>query len=317
MSEIIVIGAGMAGLTCAGELARAGHSVTILDKGRGPGGRMAARRAEIAGEMVSFDHGAQYFTARDPAFQSRITEWEKQGVVARWTAAEKADGDAAWVGVPGMNGPIRAMAQDLDVRWGVRAEALTRTTGWFVDAGADSFEADILLVCVPAEQASELMQPCSPDFGAIAGSVTSEPCWAVMAAFAQKIGLDADTVRMPDAPISWAARNSAKPHRTGSETWVLHASPQKSREIIDMPKEEAASHLVEVFFDQMGIERSVPIHSAAHRWLYAMPASLNGESAHYDAEAKIGIAGDYLHSPRVEGAFTSGQALASKVLRTP
>ncbi len=318
MNDILVIGAGMAGLTCAGELARAGHTVTVLDKGRGPGGRMAARRAEIAGETISFDHGAQYFTARDEGFANQVSEWEAQGMVARWKAAEKPDGDAAWVGIPGMNGPIRAMAQDLDVRWGVRAEALVRSaSGWRVDTDGHSYEAACVLVCIPAEQASVLLGQIAPDLAAIPASVISEPCWAVMAAFAQDLGIEADALRDGDAPISWAARNSAKPDRAGGETWVMHASAEKSRAIIDMDKQEAAQHLLAEFFSQTGAAPVQSIHCVAHRWLYAMPAAVPGEPARYDAEARIGIAGDYLHSPRVEGAFVSGKALAAKVLASP
>ena len=39
--QVAIIGAGMAGLTCASRLAEAGHDVAVFDKGRGPGGRMA------------------------------------------------------------------------------------------------------------------------------------------------------------------------------------------------------------------------------------------------------------------------------------
>ena len=46
--RVAVIGAGLAGLACATALARAGHAVTVLDKGRGPGGRMSARRVETS-----------------------------------------------------------------------------------------------------------------------------------------------------------------------------------------------------------------------------------------------------------------------------
>jgi len=91
-SDILIIGAGMAGLSCATVLAEAGLRACVLDKGRGPGGRMAARRAEIADETVSFDHGAQYFTAHDAGFQAAVTRWEEEGVVARWEAA----GTDAW-----------------------------------------------------------------------------------------------------------------------------------------------------------------------------------------------------------------------------
>lgn len=312
--DILIIGAGMAGLTCATQLAEAGHSVTVLDKGRGPGGRMAARRTEISGETVSFDHGAQYFTARDPAFQEVVSNWEETGAVARWPAASRD----AWVGTPGMNGPIRAMAQRLDVQWGTRAESVARDgTHWKVKAGERVFAAATVLVAIPAEQTHGLLAEPAPQFAAIAGGVTSEPCWAVMAAFDRPLAIVEDAIRDPEAAISWAACNSAKPGRTGVEAWVLHASPRRSREVLDLPKEEVATLLLRDFFNQAAIDLVEPIHLVAHRWLYAMPEKVAGEPARYDAEARIGIAGDYLHSPRVEGAFLSGSALAGKVLAHP
>lgn len=313
-SDILIIGAGMAGLSCATRLAAAGLSVRVLDKGRGPGGRMAARRAEIAGKTAGFDHGAQFFTARDDGFVTAVSDWEQQGVVARWPAA----GDEAWVGVPGMNGPIRAMAQELDVHWGTRAETIARDgSAWKVRTEKRDFAASTLLIAVPAEQASVLLNDAAPSLAAISGAVVSEPCWAAMAGFAQSLGFAEDTVRDPDAAIAWAARNSAKPQRAGSECWVIHASPKRSRELIDLPKEEVGPLLMDDFFAQTGVHPVAPIHLAAHRWLYAMPAAVGGEPARFDAEARIGIAGDYLHSPRVEGAWISGAALGEKVLAAP
>jgi predicted NAD/FAD-dependent oxidoreductase len=309
-SEILVIGGGMAGLACATELARSGARVTVLDKGRGPGGRMAARRVEIAGETVSFDHGAQYFTVRDPVFRAVVAEWEAAGIAARWPAA----GDEAWVGVPGMNAPIRAMASALDVRWGLRACTLTRChDGWFVDAGDEGFTADIVLVAVPAEQAREIMAVTVPELAALAASVQSAPCWAVMAGFDAPLPIAADTFRSETGPVSWAARNSAKPGRAGAEAWVIHASPQRSRELVERPKDEVAQALLADFFAATGAAPATPVHLDAHRWLYALPQALSGEGARYDASLGLGIAGDWLHGPRVEGAFLSGRALAALV----
>ena len=135
-SDILIIGAGMAGLTCATELAAKGRDVRVLDKGRGPGGRMAARRAEVAGETVGFDHGAQYFTARDEGFKAAVAEWEVAGTAAKWPAAS----EEAWVGKPGMNGPIKTMAERLDVRWSTRALSILREGDvWHVDAGEEQF----------------------------------------------------------------------------------------------------------------------------------------------------------------------------------
>ena len=311
-TDILIIGAGMAGLSAASALAGAGQRIVVLDKGRGPGGRMAARRVEIADEQVSFDHGAQYFTARDPAFREVVDGWEQAGAAARWPAA----GTDAWVGTPGMNAPIRAMAERLDVRWGLRAERLSRDGAlWCVEADQATFTAATVLVAVPAEQAAVLLADAAPHFAARAASVASAPCWAVMAAFAEPLAEAPDTFRSDTAPVSWAARNSAKPGRGGRETWVIHASPARSRELVDRPKEEAAKAVLADFFAATGTPAAAPIHCDAHRWLYALPEARQGEGPLFDPDLRIGIAGDWLHSARVEGAWVSGRALAAAVLR--
>jgi renalase len=314
-SDFLVIGAGMAGLACAAALVRKGARVTVLDKGRGPGGRMAARRVEIGGEAVSFDHGAQYFTARDPAFREVVAGWEQAGVAARWPAA----GEEAWVGVPGMNAPVRAMAQALDVRWGLRAEQITREGAlWQVDTGTALFTATRVLVSVPAEQAAGLLADAAPAFARLAGAVQSAPCWAVMAAFAAPLPITLDCFRSETGPIAWAARNSAKPGRAGYEAWVIHASPARSRALIDRPAAEVAAILLADFLSATGSAPATPIHCDAHRWLYALPqppgSEGSGEGARFDAALGLGVAGDWLHSPRIEGAWLSGRALAQVVL---
>ena len=310
--DILIIGGGMAGLSAATALAALGQRTIVLDKGRGPGGRMAARRTEIGGERVGFDHGAQYFTARDPAFRETVLGWEAAGVAARWPAA----GKDAWVGTPGMNACVKAMAEELDVHWGVRAERLEQTPGgWRIAAGDQSFTATTVLVAVPAEQAAVLMAEPAPGLAALAGDIQSAPCWAVMAGFIARLPIAADTYRSDTGPISWAARNSAKPGRSGVETWVIHASPARSRELIDLPKEEVAQILLADFFAVTAAAPVAPQHLDAHRWLYALPHALSGDGARFDAALRIGIAGDYLHSPRVEGAWLSGRALAQAVLQ--
>ncbi len=311
-ADILIIGGGMAGLSAATTLAARGQRVIVLDKGRGPGGRMAARRVEIGGEQVSFDHGAQYFTAREPSFREVVADWEKAGVAARWPAA----GADAWVGTPGMNAPIRALAAPLDVRWGVRAETILRTAAsWQVAAGEQTFAAPTVLLAVPAEQAAVLLADIAPDFAARAASVASAPCWAVMAGFAERLAISADTYRSDTGPISWAARNSAKPGRSGAEAWVIHASPARSRELVDRPKEEVAAMLLGDFLAATGRPQVAPAHLDAHRWLYALPEARQGEGPFFDAHLGVGIAGDWLHSPRVEGAWLSGRALAEAVVQ--
>ena len=79
-SRIAIIGAGIAGLACATALRQAGFQVSLFVKSRGAGGRMSTRR----GADWQCDHGAQYFTARNPEFRAQVTRWEQAGVAAHW-----------------------------------------------------------------------------------------------------------------------------------------------------------------------------------------------------------------------------------------
>lgn len=316
--HIGIIGGGMAGLTCAVQLAQRGIASTVFDKGRGPGGRMATRRITIGDREISFDHGAQYFTARDPAFIAVCQTWQAEGVVAPWPAA----GGDAWVGIPGMNAPLRHMAAGLDVRWGTRTESIARAASrWEVRCGDETHEFDRLVAAVPAEQAAVLLAGAAPKIAHRAAAVRSDPCWAVMALFDQPIDIAGDVVRDNAAPIPWAARNGAKPGRGGTESWVMHGSPTYSSEILERNPEDICPMMLAQFFDQVGIVPVEPVHCAAHRWRYAkVPAVAEpvtgqdlGDIAIWDGSIALGAAGDWLAGPRVENAFLSGRGLAEMI----
>lgn len=320
MRDIAIIGAGMAGLACATRLKEQGRSVTVFDKGRGPGGRMATRRAQVAGDTVSFDHGAQYFTVRDTGFAEAVAGWRHADVVAPWPAA----GDDAMVGIPSMNAPIRHMAAALEVHWTTRIEAIERSEdGWRVvfedgsgrDGGASDFRQ--VIIAVPAEQAMPMLSaielPVAADWSARARASTSSPCWAVMATFSHTLPL-ADTFRGTE--ITWAARNSAKPGREAGEHWVIHGSSEWSAHHLELDPEQAGEALLERFCAETDVAETRPLHLAAHRWRFAK-AQTAGRSKQagflWDAPSGLGVCGDWLASPRVEGAWVSGNGLARAV----
>ena len=120
---IAVIGAGLAGLSCAQALLRAGHTVHVFDKARGPSGRMSTRRAEDAHGPWQCDHGAQYFTARNAAFRTEVARWQQAGVAALWDARLASFDGSSWstpetplerfVGAPRMTSPAAWLLQAL------------------------------------------------------------------------------------------------------------------------------------------------------------------------------------------------------------
>jgi len=304
-----IVGAGIAGLACAQGLARRGHEPVLFDKGRGPGGRMSTRRIQTSLGQAQFDHGAQYFTAREPAFQSQVSDWVATGVAAPWPAA----GSDAYVGVPAMNTPVRELAADHDVHWSTRVTEVARHGArWRVSVeNGDPQNVDLAVIAVPAEQAAALLAVAAPDLASRAGAAVSEPCWTVMAAFAQPVAVAGDCLRS-ERVIGWAARNSAKPGRTGPESWVVQATPEWSRRHIDADPDEVAADLLCALADDVEVGLPAVIGRTAHLWRFARSAH-GGTGPILDRGRRLGLCGDWLVGPRVESAWLSGVGLAALI----
>ena len=307
--RIGIIGAGMAGLSCATALVEAGHDVVLFDKGRGPGGRMSTRRLTTGLGEVGFDHGAQYLTARDPAFVAQVERWSEDGHVARWLAA----GDDAWVGTPAMNAPIRDMASRLEVRWHQRVDTLTHSTdGWsFHGDGMDIAQFDGAVIAVPAEQVVSLIEAHRPDWAEKARATPSDPCWTVMAAFAVRLAVEHD--RLTDKGlIASAVRNSAKPGRADIEAWVLQATGDWAAAHIEDSPDVVKQAMFAAF--AACVEGDLPplLTTSVHRWRYAKSGKL-GQDALWDGTHHLGICGDWLLGGRIEAAWLSGMRLAQAV----
>lgn len=307
--RIAIVGAGIAGLSCADALVAAGHELVLFDKGRGPGGRMSARRVVAGKRTVTFDHGAQYFTARDPAFVRQVEAWAAEGVAARWPAA----GDDAWVGTPAMNAPVVALAARHDVRWETRIDALVRGADGWTLTGSAAGVFDAVVIATPAEQAVALLAPHDRSLAAVAAASHSAPCWTAMAAFDARLEIGDDILRDKGA-IGWAARNSAKAGREGPEAWVIQASPDWSVAHLEDAREDVAAALLALFAALAGVPLPTPISLTAHRWRYARSAPAGvSEQVLWAPGARIGVCGDWLVAPRVEAAWLSGLRLVASI----
>ncbi len=322
-TKVVVVGAGLAGLTCARELADGGLEVRVFDKARGPGGRMATRRT---GDL-RFDHGAQYFTVRDDRFEMTVDSWCRQGIVAPWTGrivvvdsgtvSRENSRIPRFVGVPGMNAVCRHLALGLDVSYGSRIETLNREADGWVLADEDGVELgpfDAVVVSAPAPQAGALLRTCSPDLAARAASVEMAPCWAVMMTFPESLNLGFDGAFVNNSAITWVARDASKPERKDHESWVIHASSEWSTTHLEMEPDRAAAALVREFCAALGLEREDPKHLTAHRWRFALPLEPLPETFLFDANLRLAACGDWCGGPRVEGAFLSGLAAADEIL---
>ena len=320
--SVAIVGAGMSGLMAARTLADQGLRVRVFEKSRGPGGRMATRRT---GEYA-FDHGAQYFTARDERFGRSVESWSEEGLVARWegrigvakngTLAPKNSQTERYVGTPRMSGLTRHLAGGLDLGYTTRVGQILRDgKRWaLADAEGETLGTfDVVLVTTPPEQAVPLLAE-APALARQAAAVEMLPCWAVMAVFEQTLPVPFDGLFVHDAPVAWAARNSSKPGRPAPESWVLHAAPAWSREHLEADPQTIPGPLLTAFFEATGLDPAEPAFAQAHRWRYSMAAEPLEAGCLWDAGLRIGVCGDWCHTSRIEGAFLSGMAAAGRVL---
>ena len=319
--RVAVVGAGLAGLSAARILHDQGHEVVVVDKGRKPGGRMSTRQA---GDL-RFDHGAQYFTARDPRFLRHVFAWRERGLVDTWDSrvavlnAEGVDWDSGetdrYVAVPGMSAICEQLAADLpDVRssWHLSA-AVREGKDWRLQSfRGENISADMLLLAIPPEQIAGLL-PGTEVAPALAG-IEMRPCWAVMAEFDRPLSREFDGAFVNHGPLSWVASQASRPGRPEAQAWVLHANPDWSARHLEDEPDEIVERLVAAARD-LSLAEPFKVNSArAHRWRYALAREALEQGALWFGGHRLALAGDWCHGSRVEGAFLSGAAAAGHIL---
>lgn len=324
IGDVAIIGAGISGLACARRLMDAGVNVAVFEKSRGVGGRMSTRRTP---EQERFDHGAQYFTARDEKFNEVVNTWLQADVVAPWNGhfvklsnGEINEEDRAttrYVGVPSMSSVCRHMATGLPIS--INTKVLPperRGSRWHLRCqdGIDRGEFDCVISSAPASQTVELLR-ATPELQQQAGRVTMRGCWSVMLSFDRTLELGFQAAFIEKSPLAWIACNSSKPGRdSGRETWVLHASPDWTEDHMENLPEHILHELTSAFFEAIGREQIEPYFSTCHRWRYAIPAPPLEVPCLFESKLRLGACGDWCGGPRVEGAFLSGIAMADCIL---
>lgn len=308
--KIAIVGAGIAGLSCADVLVAAGCTVRMFDKGRGPGGRMSTRRLPTRLGDAFFDHGAQYFTVRDADFRAKVAQWSARGLAAPWPEG-RLD---AWVGLPGMNSVVKEMASQHDVHFSHLVKGLARDDqGWTVilDQKTEG-RFDAVVLAVPAEQAAPILALHDFEMAQAALLAPSQPCWTGMFAFEGALPTHIHIVR-DTGNISWAANNRLKAGRVGPASWVVQASASWSSIHLEQDAVWVEAQLLDALTDALSIPMPTPIASAAHRWRFALSAG-TGQGALWNEALHLGACGDWLVGPRVECAWLSGRDLGMTIL---
>ena len=314
--RIVVVGAGLSGLAAARAL-RHDHDVTVLDKGRSVGGRLATRRI---GDAV-LDHGAQFFTVRGDALARQTDDWLDRGLARIWCHGFHGGGDGhpRYVGAAGMNSLAKDLATGLDVQTGRLVFTLRRQEeGWnvVIDDGTVVHADAVLLTCPLAQSWSLLIE-----------SGVEVPDELYRSEYHRTIGLlvtlDAPSaVPAPggvqfdpadaDSPFGFIGDNQAK-GISPMPAVTFHATQPWSTEHWDDDIDDLRTALLDRAAPWIG-DAGV-IESQVKKWRFAGPVTPWAEPCWVDDEVGLALAGDLFAGPKFEGAYQSGLAAAAAVTR--
>ena len=306
MNPVVVVGAGIAGIACARELAGAGLPVRVLDRGRRVGGRMAVRTVD--GHAV--DTGASYFTVGEPAFAAVVEDWRERGLARPWTdtfhlagpdglEGTKA-GPVRWAATAGLRSLVVDLARGLDV---VSDHVVERLAPGVVDGEP----ASAVVLAMPDPQAARLLD--------IADTLTDyTPALVLAAGFDRRSWPQLDAAFVHDDPsITFVADDGAR-RGDGAPVLVAHSTADLARAHLAEPAGATATMLA-------ALARVTGVADLAdrttwtfvHRWTYAQPASTREQPWHLGDDL-VGRCGDgWSTRPRVEAAFESGRLLAREL----
>ncbi|MBT5071892.1 MAG: NAD(P)-binding protein [Porticoccaceae bacterium] len=314
-TDILIIGAGLAGLSAASKLNKLDVDMTIVDKGRGIGGRLAGRRIGDA----SFDHGAQFMTTRDPRFVAQVKQWLSAGVAEEWYSSfpGQPNSHARYRGVPTMTAIAKHLAVGLNIQKETKALSVAIDhDNWVVELdNGRRIIAKALLITSPVPQTLDLL--ASSDLKLTASNqarlerINYESCIAVMAILDQPSFIDPPgALAFDKGPIAWISDNLQKGVSVIPSV-TIHGSGDFSHKHFGHKRDKIAQQLINAAKPYLGAN---VVDFEVHGWRYSKPVVVDPSPCMVASEATelptLVLAGDAFAGPRVEGAVISGWAAA-------
>lgn len=321
-SDVLVIGAGMAGLAAARSLKDSNLHATLVDKGRGVGGRVATRRlGERDAPRGRWDHGAQFATFRSSRLLDQLKAWNTLPSLHPWHPAP--DGHTRHISPEGINAFAKSLALGLDIQSGERIVRLNPSkAGWTATAESGrSFEAPNVILTLPAPQALDLFRDSELDpLGASElRNISYHRNLTLMVELEGPSGIEAPGFLQPNKGILQTVVDNQQKGISREHTVTAQAQPDFSLEWYDRDRATAASLMRAALSE---IVASKITRAQIHGWKFA-EAVTRHPAPFLDLGNGLFAAGDGFEAgdeeapptarARIESALLSGIAVAGKI----
>ncbi|WP_055075375.1 NAD(P)/FAD-dependent oxidoreductase [Pseudanabaena sp. 'Roaring Creek'] len=333
MKDVIVIGAGIAGITCAQQLKQAGLDITIVEKSAGVGGRMATRR--LQGTWV--DHGAQLISVKSDSFGRFVRKLQDKGIVQEWTRdvyqlsasgliAPEADARHTRYCCPmGMTAIAKYLAHEIPIINNARIVSVShKDDKWqLVTDRQELLETAAIVSTIPAPQFLPIFEEvlaAAPNFLHAVQSVTFAPSVTIMAGYnaSNSVPSEWQAIRCINDPIlDWISYDSSKhSDKAIQPVFVLQSTAEFAKQSMEEPDLEIAG---KPLLNQVGRLLAKWLASPewwqVHRWRYALAEESLGVSCLSTAiPLPLICAGDWCAGKNIEAAYHSGLAAAESAI---
>ncbi len=325
--DVLVVGAGIAGLMAAHRLEAAGKTVVVVDREERVGGRIITEH--VAGGWA--DTGAQFFTVRDPEFAEFVAEWLAEGLVFEWSTGWSGgsllppaqDAYPRYAAREGLTAVPRHLAQNLTIHKAVNIESIMPVAGGWIavsDSGV-AYQCQALVLTPPVPLSLALLASGNTTLAAAdqmaLEAIQYAPCITAVCHIAGTVDLpEPGALQRPDHAISWIADNRRKGTSPDVCLVSLHVNPTYSQLWWLSPEAELVGALrreLRPFLTTTSTIQQITLH----RWPHALPISLHPHKTLLAAGLPpLAFAGDAFDGPRVEGAALSGLDAAQAILET-
>lgn len=306
------MGAGIAGASCAGQLAAAGWAVDVFDKARGVGGRLSTRRLEQGWASL----GSPFLSARREPFRGQLREWTRQG----WLEPVRGDvwqgrATISWSQAHLQNHYRPTIEPSKLVRELLGEAALhthapvasLRARTIVMEDGQTHGDYDCVICSVPTPQAVPMLESL-PLLRERVRDVRFRPVWSFLMRWDG--GPAANVIRFDDHLLSLAVRQIAD----GPGLWTVHSSHEFAETYLEASEMEASNRAASALMGLLGLPWPVEIE-ASHLWRHAQPADAAGGFWVSDRESRVALIGDGIAGEGVERAWESGTRLAQALIQ--
>lgn len=328
-----IIGSSLSGLIAGKKLAQAGHDVTVIEKNRSLGGRLATLKKDSA----IFDYGISSIISSGELFSVFMEELKTQNRIQKWANGfDFFDGsqlhdinpnrpeNSYYASEDGLNNIAEYLSRWVDLKTDVRAGGLTyfganrsKKRAWIINlTNIEVFECDAVIIAAPAPQAYGVLQTAqdeTPSRRIIRhiDEIRYEPCYALAATYKEDIP-EWKGIECEHSELKWIGNESSKLKNPQKTALVLRSSEQFVENHYGNSSKKIEELLLESAADIAGDWLLNPEWTTLHFWKY-YTAKNPYEDFFMEMEmdeAPLALIGDYYKDNTVEAAYLSGYKLA-------